>query len=58
VPSTTLLKIPPAEQAQMRAILRRARYKARHAFISQVSKYLCGVGATMSPPNIEGEMLI
>src|SRR5262245_24578923 len=26
MPSTTLLEIPPAEQAQMRAILRRARY--------------------------------
>src|SRR4029434_3482868 len=26
VPSTTLLEIPPAEQVQMRAVLRRARY--------------------------------
>jgi hypothetical protein len=26
MPSTTLLEIPPEEQAQMRAILRRARY--------------------------------
>ena len=26
MPSTTLLDIPPAEQAQMRAIHRRARY--------------------------------
>ena len=26
MPSTTLLEIPPEEQAQMRAVLRRARY--------------------------------
>ena len=26
MPSTTLLEIPPEEQVQMRAILRRARY--------------------------------
>jgi hypothetical protein len=32
VPSTTLLKMPPAEQAQMRAILRRARYGYLLAF--------------------------
>ena len=32
MPSTTLLEIPPAEQAQMRAILRRARYGYLLAF--------------------------
>jgi len=32
VPSTPLLEIPPAEQAQMRAILRRARYGSLLAF--------------------------
>jgi Winged helix-turn helix len=32
VPSTTLLEIPPAEQVQMRAILRRARYGSLLAF--------------------------
>jgi hypothetical protein len=32
VPSTTLLEIPPAEQAQMRAILRHARYGYLLAF--------------------------
>jgi hypothetical protein len=32
VPSTTLLEIPPAEQVQMRAILRRARYGYLLAF--------------------------
>jgi putative transposase len=32
VPSTTLLEIPPEEQAQMRAILRRARYGYLLAF--------------------------
>jgi putative transposase len=32
VPSTTLLEMPPAEQAQMRAILRRARYGYLLAF--------------------------
>jgi transposase len=32
VPSTTLLEMPPEEQAQMRAILRRARYGSLLAF--------------------------
>jgi len=32
VPSTTLLEMPPEEQAQMRAILRRARYGYLLAF--------------------------
>src|SRR5215212_2995543 len=32
MPSTTLLEIPPAEQAQMRAILRRTRYGYLLAF--------------------------
>ena len=32
MPSTTLLEIPPAEQAQMRAILRHARYGYLLAF--------------------------
>jgi hypothetical protein len=32
VPATTLLEIPPEEQAQMRAILRRARYGYLLAF--------------------------
>jgi hypothetical protein len=32
VPSTTLLEIPPAEQVQMRAILRRTRYGSLRAF--------------------------
>jgi Homeodomain-like domain len=32
VPSTTILEIPPAEQVQMRAILRRARYGSLLAF--------------------------
>ena len=32
MPSTTLLEIPPAEQAQMRAVLRRARYGYLLAF--------------------------
>ena len=32
MPSTTLLEIPPEEQAQMRAILRRARYGYLLAF--------------------------
>src|SRR6266700_1615362 len=32
MPSTTLLDIPPAEQAQMRAVLRRARYGYLLAF--------------------------
>ena len=32
MPSTTLLEIPPEEQAQMRAILRRARYGSLLAF--------------------------
>jgi transposase len=41
VPSTTLLEVPPEEQAQMRAILRRARYGyllAFHIFL------LCAAG--------------
>ncbi len=32
MPSTTFLEIPPAEQVQMRAILRRARYGYLLAF--------------------------
>ena len=32
MPSTTLLEIPPEEQVQMRAILRRARYGSLLAF--------------------------
>ncbi len=32
MPSTTLLELPPAEQVQMRAILRRARYGYLLAF--------------------------
>jgi hypothetical protein len=32
VPSTTLLEMPPEEQVQMRAILRRARYGYLLAF--------------------------
>jgi hypothetical protein len=32
VPSTTLLEIPPAEQVQMRAVLRRTRYGYLLAF--------------------------
>lgn len=32
MPSTTLLEVPPDEQAQMRAILRRARYSSLLAF--------------------------
>ena len=41
MPSTTLLEIPPAEQAQMRAILRRARYGSLLAFHILL---LCAVG--------------
>ena len=41
MPSTTLLEIPPAEQAQMRAILRRARYGYLLAFHILL---LCAVG--------------
>ena len=32
MPSTTLLEIPPAEQVQMRAVLRRTRYGYLLAF--------------------------
>ena len=32
MPSTTLLEIPPAEQVQMRAVLRRMRYGSLLAF--------------------------
>ena len=32
MPSTTLLEVPPAEQVQMRALLRRARYGYLLAF--------------------------
>src|SRR5262245_58574601 len=32
VPSTTLLELPPAEQVQMRAVLRRTRYGSLLAF--------------------------
>ena len=41
MPATTLLEIPPAEQVQMRAILRRARYGSLLAFHSLL---LCAVG--------------
>src|SRR2546421_4111365 len=43
VPSTTLLEIPPSEQVQMRAVLRRARYGyllALHVLL------LCAAGRT------------
>jgi transposase len=43
VPSTTLLEIPPAEQVQMRAILRRARYGYLLAFHILL---LCATGRT------------
>lgn len=43
MPSTTLLEIPPAEQAQMRAILRRARYGYLLAFHILL---LCAAGRT------------
>jgi transposase len=43
VPSTTLLEISPAEQVQMRAILRRARYGYLLAFHILL---LCAVGRT------------
>jgi transposase len=41
VPSTTFLEIPPAEQAQMRAVLRRTRYGYLLAFHSLL---LCAAG--------------
>src|SRR5262249_31826172 len=41
VPATTLLKIPPEEQAQMRAVLRRTRYSYLLAFHSLM---LCMAG--------------
>ena len=43
MPSTTLLEIPPAEQAQMCAILRRARYGYLLAFHILL---LCAAGRT------------
>jgi hypothetical protein len=43
VPSTTLLEIPPAEQVQMRAILRRTRYGYLLAFHILL---LCAAGRT------------
>jgi Homeodomain-like domain len=43
VPSTTILEIPPAEQIQMRAILRRARYGYLLAFHILL---LCAAGRT------------
>jgi len=43
VPSTTLLEMPPEEQAQMRAILRRARYGYLLAFHILL---LCAAGRT------------
>jgi hypothetical protein len=43
VPSTTILEIPPEEQAQMRAILRRARYGYLLAFHVLL---LCAEGRT------------
>jgi transposase len=43
MPSTTLLEIPPEEQAQMRAILRRARYGSLLAFHIVL---LCAAGRT------------
>jgi transposase len=43
MPATTLLEIPPAEQAQMRAVLRRMRYGYLLAFHILL---LCAVGRT------------
>jgi hypothetical protein len=43
VPSTTLLEIPPAEQVQMRAVLRRTRYGYLLAFHILL---LCAAGRT------------
>ena len=43
MPSTTILEIPPAEQVQRRAILRRARYGSLLAFHVLL---LCGAGRT------------
>jgi hypothetical protein len=43
VPSTTFLEIPPEEQGQMRAILRRARYGSLLAFHILL---LCAAGRT------------
>src|SRR5262245_10232513 len=43
MPSTTLLEIPPTEQVQMRAILRRARYGSLLAFHILL---LCAAGRT------------
>ena len=43
MPSTTLLEIPPAEQVQMRAVLRRTRYGYLLAFHIL---WLCAVGRT------------
>ena len=43
MPSTTLLEIPPEEQAQMRAILRRTRYGYLLAFHILL---LCAAGRT------------
>jgi len=43
MPSTTLLAIPPAEPAQMRAVLRRTRYGS---LLAVHSLLLCAVGRT------------
>ena len=43
MPSTTLLEIPPAEQVQMRAVLRRTRYGSLLAFHIIL---LCAAGRT------------
>src|SRR5262245_47814180 len=43
VPSTTLLELPPAEQVQIRALLRRARYGSLLAFPILL---LCAAGRT------------
>ena len=45
VPSTTLLELPPAEQVQMRAILRRARHGYLLAFHGL---WLCAAGRNPS----------
>ena len=47
MPSTTLLEIPPAEQVQMRAVLRRARYGYLLAF-----HILLRCAARRTPPEI------
>jgi hypothetical protein len=44
VPATTLLEIPPEEQVQMRAVLRRPRYGSLRAF------HILWLGAVGRPP--------